>query len=576
MENKKDNISDTDDFWKLDDLMPRRHISRYEPSDTNAVDIEFGDEDSPPLSEAIRADRSATHGGDVGEWLRKNYSAPHGEDTDKNAEVTSYVPKNPLITRVTVVKRNGYIRLAERMLLDMHRLFDREALFTKNVPYASYFPQYSRMTEEQLNCYIGFRSAVRRGNFPTVSESYIYMLLYEIINMTERISAEEGAGMFCSLMVAYRKCSDALFTNMCDWLEDLCLINGIECPFAQLETVRERICKLASWKEFYIPFHADGISPDTFAMLNAASSYDYKKSHFYSSATAKTYDRHIPAAFDAVISRISGTDPKFSPQNRETTRLTREAFRGALRSPHLKRTVTVECVCFTRSPLLRQTVTAIIRAAENYVRELLGIRSRITVNYLGADKKQIMAEYFEPFLRQKSLEDAVRADKEKTVEAEYEKLYEPQNTVFSPKLAMEIERASWNTTDLLLRAFNSPDDEPTLHVPDRQSPDAPSATQPNSAPPTEHTDAPNEQPCAPNGNGNGIALEALGLLLSGDKEGFFRLASSNAQMPETLADAINELAYDAYGDIGVTVDNGVPCIEEEYRDELEHLVNENT
>lgn len=570
MEKRNNGISEADDFWELDDLLPRRRLSRDEPSDTSAVDVVFGEDSTQHRAELVITPR-ITDRPDAAEPTQRPAPVfrPMGESAEPETSVTEYVPKNPLISRVVIVKRSGYLHLAVRMLSDMHRLFDREASFTENVEYSSYFPQYSNMTERQLECYLGFRTEVRKGRFPKVSESYIYMLLYEIINMTERIRPEEGARMLCSLMLAYRGCSESLFSNMCDWLEDLCLINELECPFAALEPVRGRICKLASWKEFYIPFRSDGISPDAFAMLTAASAYDYKKSYYYNAANAQMYDKHIPAAFDAAISRISGEDPRFSPSDNGNTRLTRESFRGALCSPTLKRTVTVECVCFTRSPLVRQTVTGLVKLAENHVRELLGIHSRLTVSCLGAEKRRLVAEYFEPYLKQKSAEDARRRARASATdpEAGYERLYEPRSTGFSPQLAAEIEKASWQTTELLLQAFEEPQEpEQTAQAQTErhasETPHAPSSA----ATPTAQISPPQSV--------NTLAPTALGLLLRGDTAGFFRLAASASQMPETLADEINELACEAYGDIGVIFDGNTPRIEEEYREELESLAQQ--
>lgn len=612
MANKNRRLDEADSFWELDALMPPVSVPVVSP-DVEAVDVVFGSDDvnggkaadfkSDSSNDAVKneensGNRSAssvsersyspiTHSGisggyggkiDFNEWLRqRNFGSGDVISSDSDA-VIGYEPENPLITKVTVVKRNGYGKLAERMLADMRKHFGEECEFSENVEFTAYYPQYSKMNSKQLLCYIGFRTAVRHGCFPKVDESYIYLLLYEIINLPDCIAPYDGAMLICSLMNAYSECSDALFTNMCDWLADLCLINKFEAPLDKLKAVKERVYRRATWKEFFIPFRADRISPDACAMLVAASSYDYRSSHYYTEKTAEVFDKHIPAAFDAAISRISADDRKFSLERRETTRLSHEAFRGSLCYPDVRRTISIECVCFTRSPLMRQTVTGLVKFAENYVRELIGVKSRLTVNCLGSEKKKPITEYFEPYIRRKRLEEAAKQTAVVKQVPEYEKLYEPQSTGFSTELAAKIEENSWETTELLLKAFDSSSDRDTDLVSAEategdtdQSVEGNVDTDIKDNVPSDNGDSTELTECAGGSKNSKDAVKlAIRSLLESKNADFYELAASIGCMPETLVDMINELAYESYGDIGVTYSDG-PIVLEEYRDELTQL-----
>lgn len=615
-------FEEQDEFWKLDALIPeRRHIPQRS-LDVTATDVFFGSDGENNItpevekisnpnanSESgesvtkpdIESNKSTAYppitssGGerlDFEEWVKRKYQAISEE---RNKLVCEYVPKTPLITLVRISKQQTFGRAAERMLSDMEAMYEVDVEFTKNVSFTAFYPQYATMTPEQTHCYLGFRTEVRNGHFPAVDESYIYLLLYEIINLGDKIPPIKGVDLICSLMNAYRDCSDRLFANMCDWLADLCLINQLEAPFSRLEEVCERVYKLARWKEFFIPFDLEHISADACVLLNCASSYDYRKSRYYTNKTAAVFEKHLPAAFDAAISGISLIDKSFSNSRKETTRLIHEAFRGSLCSQSAKRMISIDCVCLTRSPLVKQTVTALVKFAENYIRELIGVKSRLTINYLGTDRKKYITEYFEPFIRRTYENEKTASDGSSTANtkdiselkrelAEYEKYYEPQSDEFSLSRAAEIEKASWKTTDMLLHAFEGEAEEET------ERPSEAAVIPDNNALQASHFEASDNRSSVTataeeNGIGSSlkasdqrragsgdIAIEALRSLLCGKLTEFREIAASNNMLLETLADMINERALESYGDIGVEIDeNGIPHLIEDYRNELEML-----
>ena len=601
--NRKNSFDELDDFWELDALLPPKASPPPRPADVETVEVTLGEKDSKnnieryvspyaPQRLQTKPERkyppiTSTRGGakiDYDAWMQKRKdgdgSSARGNSGD---ETTVYVPRNPLIFCVRVIRRSDFDSIEERSLGDMRELADATAVFTENVEFTALFPQYSRMTEAQKQCYIGFRTEVLNGRFPKVSEAYILFLLYELINLPERYPAHEAVRIFCSLMREYRACDDALFTFMCDWLADLCLINKMEAPLDQLEPVRERVYKRATWKEFYVPFRAETAEPDACVLLTSASEYDYRMSKFYSQETAEYFEKHVPAAVGAVIRHVSSSDTDFLGTERDVTTLTHNAFRSAFRSAKCRYTVSIDCACFTRSPLLRQTVTCLVKYAENFVREMLGIKSRLSVSCLSTEKKDVIKSYFEPFIKRESDRPPLKRGRKKKIPdvppipivPEYEKYYEPQNSGFSPELAARIENESWHTTDMLLTAFADENGEMAEETPSIATTESPK-TSFDAVNPQENkeTTAPTkpETASAPH-NTRSTPIQALKLLLRGKSREFGDLARENGLLPDTLAEHINQLALDVYGDIAVENDGGFGgfTVIEDYREELEEI-----
>lgn len=586
-------LEDADDFWELDALLPPRASAPPRMSDIEAVEVSLGEKSPknekntvyngkyPPITASPISGKEKI---DFSAWLKFKEDRKNTSSSPVRDDILEYVPDNPLIFRVRIQRRRTFDGIDERSLSDMRKLSSETAEFTKNVEFTAFFPQYSRMTEEQKRCYIGFRTQVMNGNYPEVSESYILFLLYEIINLPDRFPPSEGIDLVCTLMNEYRGCSDGLFSYMCDWLADLCLINRLPIPFERLEAIREKVYKRATWKEMYVPFRADVSEPDACVLLSTASAYDYRTSKYYTAETSEYFESHIPKAIGAALRTFSATE-QASDSERDITTLSHDAFRGAFRSAKSRYNVAIDCACFTRSPLLRQTVTALVKYAENFVREMIGIRARLSVSFLATEKKEAVKAYFDPLIkREESRPPLKRGRKKKLPEApvptpvpEYEKYYEPQSSAFSPELAARIEADSWRTTELLISAFGG--EEITADTPEETDKIAFDAVNPQEEPhlppqpSIDNANLKNISQAKPSTSAQVPKIEGLNMLLRGNFREFNRIARENGLLPDTLAENINQWAIEVYGDIAVDY-NGVEfSVLEDYRSELEEMLS---
>ncbi len=540
-------FDETDEFWSLDDLLPKKEKAIYspEPRDTEAVDFEINGTASETKGERIPKRKyppitSAPKNKSFEEWLSERKRYEDNRFTHGKVTVNEYVPDNPLIKKVTISIDPNAGRFSERFLRDALRLYDSECEFNGNVPFQSYYPQYSQMSAEQIACYIGFRTNARQGVFKKVDTAYIYLYLYEIINTPQKAPHEERAKSICDLIKAYHDLDERLLSDMCNWLCDLCLIYNVQLKSDYLGELVGKATSACRIKEFFIGSDAK-LSRD-YALISAVSSYDYKKSRFYQ-ANKEAYDKFIPAVTCIAVNEMSKRDSRFLKEQESACTLIHESYNGALCTSEVKSTISLECICITRSENIKKAVSEAVKYSENCLRSHLGIKPRLTVNYLTTDYKSVIKAFFRENLGEVARHAVSVRKVEPSTEprSEYEALYEPKSYGVSFEQAKEIEESSWEITKKLVSELN-------------EEPEPIEETKPH--------DTKRE-------------LYGLMYILKKDIKSFETLARSNGLLTDAFADEINSFALQAIGDIAVTVgENGYEIIED-YITDITDILSEN-
>ena len=582
-DNKKDGfLSDTDDFWSLDSMLPPTEKRCFSPSvknDVTTVDIDIEGESTAERTEKIpkREDapeyapitekNGARGGSDVFEkWLEGRREAEKNRSTYGKRVVLEYAPGGRYVKKVTVSEETGARAGGERFILDGKRLLGLSAEFSGNVPYESFYPQYSQLSDEQRKCYIAFRTEVKNGRFPEVSRSYIYLYLYELINIAEE-SPSERAEIMASLINGYKGCDGKLFSDMCRWLSDLCLIHRLKIPSVLYGDVFSRVLECTDSKEVYLDLgyaQTDGRS----MLVLSLSRYDYRKSKFYPEFS-EYYDRFIPDAVARETERLSKADSRFSDIGRDTFTLTRESYFGAFCISSVRKTVTVEICCISGDEYVRRTVTDTVKYAENRLRSELMIKPRLSVIYLPIAIRDGIKSYF---AERRGLFPRRREEKryEKLSESvpEYEILYEPSEKGISEEAAREIEKSSWDITERLVSAFDGEDE---IRSSDR---DITCGYVTDNEVLVTDEKADGEKEKTPNINKDiGILCGAYLALVEGDTAGFNKMARDGGFLPAALMDAVNEFFYDDIGDSVLYTDGDDIFAVEDYEEEMTCIIN---
>lgn len=546
---QKDSIPEADRFWDLDSILPWKHpkLPTEHTKDTETVTVEV------PAEETINENASSA------KTIPLREQMTHIPQNDVNTPLSEYVSENPFIGSVKILHWPSHYTFYERFRRDALRYFDRQGVECHHVPFFSYMPQYAQLDVNQRAWYFYLRDCIRRGETPRCDMSYIMLLIYEIINLPDRIQPEEGLTLLCRIWLSYRREYPRLDRYLVEWVCDYCLINRLQPPNKVLKDIIPDIMKAATFKEFYIASGADEQADARLvSMLIAFSSnYYYKSSKYITPENEPLFDRHINGAFLYTYRRLAGIDPRFDTTKNQAVkvRFTRDAYLGALCSYHVKRRIEIEYFAFSRSPELRMVTTDIIKCAENHIRSYLGIKSRLSCPSVGNAIKAVIDEYFEHANMKRKRKTQAELEREN-----YERFYETRSHTLSTDAAFEIERKSWAVTELLEQAFAESNE--SVNTP--PTTDSAVVTDEDTAYDTTVQEASNLEPS--------LEKHAFALLLAGDRIGFNALASEQNMLPEALADRLNEMSLDFIGDIAIEIGNGITIIED-YREDIEEWMN---
>ena len=411
-------IGTNDDFRTLSELVPKKTYIKKPMHDTSSVTVDTGDAES----------------------IGSPVPFPEKRPPVRARESVSYSPRHSLINDVTLEAWPGNFSFYSKFHFEAVKLFPVEGKPCPPERFFAYTPQYEQLSQCQLEYYLYFRTLVRGGEYPAVDSSYIFLLLYEIINLPELIPAEKGAEMIVRLWKAYRGTYPYLDKYIGEWLCDYCLIHRLPPPVSVADFCGEVIQKL-SFPEFYEDPQSDAFSFESVARF---SSCDYKKSRFYD-ANRTEYDRHIPAAATlAVKAFLSGDVPQgFLIVSHDL----RDSFPGAVAYVGVKYKIKITSLSLRKSREYHQLCSTVIKACENELRAAKGIKSRYSVQSLPEICRTAIAEYFDGFYPDRR---AKRKADTSDDDAPYMRYYMPRR-IGSADIgrAMRIEKSAWKTAMLL-------------------------------------------------------------------------------------------------------------------------------
>ncbi|MBQ7501065.1 MAG: TerB N-terminal domain-containing protein [Clostridia bacterium] len=511
MSDPKKTGDDRDDFWDISSFVPgkdKKNVSAVYDTSTVGIDIPAGGRKAP------------------GSGSRK--IPPRQEHAGSKPEtVKSYEPDNPFIVKAEIKLWNTGYKYYAGFYDDVIKYKDAAGKECEPRRFFSYVPQYSQMTAGQLDWYFYWRSLVRKGEYPDTDVSYILLYVYELINLARVITPETSLRLMCLVWRAYRERYYLLDKYLCEWVCDICLLYELEPPYDIITPFLGPTASKAKLPKFYVACVDIGT-----ARLLHYSNYNFRSSRYYNEKTSAVFEKYIPAA---VRYAAEHADPElfgFLKADPVEKTVSRDAFEGSLCAYNIKRRIDLRVLEYTECLGARNAILLgnMQKLAENNVRKLIGVKSRMTVKDVDPSVKNAINEFFAPLFRRAA--DRKKADKKKAETPEYEKYYEAPDTGFSADDAMEIERSSWDVTEILTEY--SEDDVVEEAVEEAHSGD----------------------------DNCGAVKEALRLLIDGDSEGFERLAAEKCMMPDALAEKVCAALYDTVGDSVVEYDDGYKLIED--------------
>lgn len=559
-----------DDFWDLADLVPsrRKQAPRMTDHNTEAVEI--------TVQAAATADTA-----DVP--LTERPVFPHGQtDVAKPTPETVYTPAGSLLREVRIYPPKNEYTYYEQFRKQAEQLAPREGKKCPPVDFFSYMPQYTQMNLQQLGYYLWWRTCFRRGTCLPVAYSYLLLYLYELINLDER-HQDPTAGQECMyrLWLSYREQYPRLDALVREWLCDYSLLHQLPPPKMDATCYRLLLsgCRL---KEFYVSADVGGDAMRR-AILLFCNNYDYTKSKFYRPDTAADYDRVLDGAIGVALAHMNAQSGAALTDRSGVSTVTRDSFAGAVCSYRLKRRIEVDFTSFSHTHELRYVMTDVLKYAENALRAVMGVKSRLSIYAVSVPLRAELDAYLKKAL-------PVRRSKGVAAKAaempDYERRYELPAVEISAERAAAIEAESWQTTKRLVEAFGGEIEEITpetgVENTEKNGESTPAATASGgardegaqksregaTAAGTATQAATATEGSSPLGAALGDLADFLPLALTQDRAAQRAFAASKGCMLDAIVDKINTVAGDMLGDILLEESNGAYTIIEDYLDEL--------
>lgn len=188
-------------------------------------------------------------------------------------------------------KMRSYLPEQYRKLRQMYKYeghssagFYKQAKFMENYEddydynghFFCYYPTYCDMNNEQLRGYFSWRTKVRRGNIQKTSLSFVFIYLYELINLIGVDTPEQGYLTLKNFWETYQKFDSSLNKYVRMWLGDFTV-------YYQLPTSFHPDADAPSAAKHYITLRDYKAQNDNeiFTALTAVSTYNIENSRFY-------------------------------------------------------------------------------------------------------------------------------------------------------------------------------------------------------------------------------------------------------------------------------------------------------
>ena len=514
-----------DEFWDISRLVPRR------PAATRPFS------QGPQMTEVTAPAPASAKAPDAPAEERRITPPPKPTETTERV----YTPEgNSLLRSVTVRRTQGAYSFFEQFRIDAHRLFNIEGRACKYVPFFSWAPQYSQLSEPQRDYYFYLRTEVRAGRYPRADKGYFMLLAYEIINLPDLVPPTEGAKLLANLWGAYRADLHGIDRYMSTWMVDYCLMHAIPCPPLSAECLA--VAADCDGMEFYYGDLHGADDEDVLRVLHLSSEYRFEASRAITDENRAAFRHHIAGAMARVLPRLLSTDGKVERQQRT-------AFFGSLSAYNMRTEITVEYVSLRHAIALRHTIGLAVKYAENHLRAALGIRARLQCAELSADIRALVDSYFHE-------EGARLAAKRPTPPPPaYERLYDAPTEGIDTASAAEIEAASWALTRRLV-----PEEDEIAPV--------------ILTPPTPIEEAPTPPPEAPATAADDDLAPLVEAFLRGGNAP--RAIAAERGVPlATAAERVNEEFLTVLGDVLLTPDGDGFTMIEEYREDAEAWLKTN-
>ena len=299
----------------------------------------------------------------------------------------------------------------DKFMKDMKKYEDKVGIKAPFVPFMQYWPTYESMDRSQKAWYFYWRNEVRNERYPDTDLSYIFVHIYEILSGIGWKEATNGYVQLMKLWEAYKERFPKLDNYLFDWSHDFAQLHNLN--YSIPEGADLRLPSQAALRDMLIDRHReDRPLKLSFALVDALCDYSIAGGKFYKDGNQMLMHDAIPrvvALADAALLKKKGKGILELYGPNRTRKQTYYAFQSAV-CPHANKRIEIAVRAYTSSQKLRTYINELVRYAENVLREIYGYRGRLR----GIELDSETAALVRGFLRKEySVKPAVSTTKKK-------------------------------------------------------------------------------------------------------------------------------------------------------------------
>ena len=311
-------------------------------------------------------------------------------------------------------------RTGEQVFVEQaQKLSAKTVRYASFTPFMAYWPTYGSMTGSQSQWYFYWRGQVRCGAYPQTDLSYIFLYVYELINLVGCRTPLEGYQKLMDVWCAYRVPFPKLDRYLAGWVSDFVLVHGLDIPIGEISNLSG--CPVGQYDLDRLLLTKFGERPlcIDIPLLSQAANYHIERSKFYQSRYSSICDEYIPKAValvDAFLEKQQGRRmiEMFHPGYGQRERY---LFQSALYAGE-PRTIKVKVVALSAHSPLRDFLAQVIRHTENKLRDIKGYPGRLRGIELEEELRRLIDVYMErELLRKQEVQSNITIDAGKLARA---------------------------------------------------------------------------------------------------------------------------------------------------------------
>ncbi|MBQ7670653.1 MAG: TerB N-terminal domain-containing protein [Clostridia bacterium] len=173
---------------------------------------------------------------------------------------------------------------SKRFVAQAKFMEDFEDSYEYNGEFFRYFPTYRHMSDRQLRGYFSWRTDVRRGIVKETSLSFVYVYIYELINLIGTSGAKDAIDKLDTFVAAYLPIDRSIRRYTTRWRRDMAIYYGVPEALCDEKAASKDLSALAEVLSNPREAGEDAV----FKALSALSSVNPEKSARYRSEPERT------------------------------------------------------------------------------------------------------------------------------------------------------------------------------------------------------------------------------------------------------------------------------------------------